>query len=86
MALDFAPSNVRVNCICPGMTDTDMGDSVVGHYRPNDNSTATKAGWQPLGRVGTPDDIAKAILFMVSDDAPFMTGSIVVVDGGLTAQ
>ena len=64
----------------------EMGDAVVGHYRPNANVAETKANWQPLGRVGVPEDIAKAILYMVSDDAPFMTGSIVVVDGGLTAQ
>jgi NAD(P)-dependent dehydrogenase (short-subunit alcohol dehydrogenase family) len=86
MALDFAPYNVRVNCVCPGMMDTEMGDVVVGHYCPNANVAETKANWQPLGRVGVPEDIAKAILYMVSDDALFMTGSVVVVDGGLTAQ
>ena len=86
MALDFAPYNVRVNCVCPGMMDTEMGDAVVGHYRPNANAAETKANWQPLVRVGIPDDVAKAVLYMVSDDALFMTGSIVVVDGGLTAQ
>lgn len=86
MALDFAPHNVRVNCVCPGMMDTEMGDTVVGHYRPAANTAATKAGWQPLGRVGVPEDVAKAVLYMVSDDSLFMTGSSVVVDGGLTAQ
>lgn len=86
MALDFAPYRVRVNCICPGMIDTGMGDDVVGHYRPDTAPAESKATWQPLGRIGSPDDIAKAILYMVSDDASFMTGSAVVVDGGLTAQ
>jgi NAD(P)-dependent dehydrogenase (short-subunit alcohol dehydrogenase family) len=86
MALDFAPHNVRVNCVCPGMTDTAMGDDVVGHYRPGADGRETKANWQPLVKVGSPEDIAKAILYMVSDDAAFMTGSVVVVDGGLTAQ
>jgi dihydroanticapsin dehydrogenase len=86
MALDFAPYNVRVNCVCPGMIDTGMGDDVVGHYRPHANPAESKATWQPLGRIGSPEDIAKAILYMVSDEALFMTGSAVVVDGGLTAQ
>lgn len=66
--------------------DTGMGDAVVGHYRPDGAPHETKASWQPLARIGTPSDVAKAVLFMVSDDAPFMTGSTVVVDGGLTAQ
>ena len=86
MALDFAPYNVRVNCVCPGMIDTEMGDAVVGHYRPEAIPAEAKANWQPLGRVGVPEDVAKAILYMVSDDSLFMTGSVVVVDGGLTAQ
>lgn len=86
MALDLAPFNIRVNCVCPGMIDTGMGDDVVGHYRPDADPAASKATWQPLGRIGSPEDIAKTILYMVSDDALFMTGSAVVVDGGLTAQ
>ncbi|WP_158602059.1 SDR family NAD(P)-dependent oxidoreductase [Pararobbsia silviterrae] len=86
MALDFAAHNVRVNCVCPGMMDTQMGDAVVAHYRPADVPEASKQNWQPLRRAGEPDDVAKAVLYMVSDDARFMTGSAVVVDGGLTAQ
>ena len=86
MALDFAPFNVRVNCLCPGMTDTAQGVSVVAHYKPGGNQTEEKRNWQPLRRVCTPDDVAKAALYLASDDAEFMTGSMLVIDGGLTAQ
>jgi NAD(P)-dependent dehydrogenase (short-subunit alcohol dehydrogenase family) len=86
MALDFAAHNIRVNCLCPGLTDTAQGDSVVGHYKPEMNPTEAKRTWQPLHRVGTPEDMAKAALYVASDDAEFMTGSIFVIDGGLTAQ
>jgi NAD(P)-dependent dehydrogenase (short-subunit alcohol dehydrogenase family) len=86
MALDFAPFNVRVNCLCPGMTDTAQGDTVVAHYKPGGNQTEEKRNWQPLRRVGTAEDVAKAALYLASDDAEFMTGSIHVIDGGLIAQ
>jgi len=86
MALDFAPYNVRVNCLCPGMTDTAQGVTVVAHYKPGGDQTEEKRNWQPLRHVGTADDVAKAALYIASDDAAFMTGSIFVLDGGLTAQ
>ena len=86
MALDFASHRIRVNCVCPGMVDSQMGDQVVGYYRPGQEIGAMQTGWQPLEKVGCPEDIAKGIAYMASDDAAFMTGSIVVIDGGLTAQ
>jgi NAD(P)-dependent dehydrogenase (short-subunit alcohol dehydrogenase family) len=86
MALDFAPFNVRVNCLCPGMTDTAQGDTVVAHYKPGKDDKEEKRNWQPLRRIGTAEDVAKAALYIASDDAEFMTGSIFVLDGGLTAQ
>lgn len=86
MALDFAPDNIRVNCLCPGMTDTAQGDSVVAHNKPELDPAEAKRTWQPLRRVGTPEDAAKAALYLASDDSAFMTGSVLVIDGGLTAQ
>lgn len=86
MALDFAKYNIRVNCLCPGMVDTDQGDSVVKYYKPELNPKEAKKLWQPLTYLGKPDDVAKAALYIASDDASFMTGSIFVIDGGLTAQ
>jgi NAD(P)-dependent dehydrogenase (short-subunit alcohol dehydrogenase family) len=86
MALDFAPFGVRVNCLCPGMTDTAQGDTVVGHYKPDADPKEAKRNWQPLRRVGTAEDVAKAALYMASEDSDFMTGAIQVLDGGLTAE
>lgn len=86
MALDYAPYNVRVNCLCPGMTETAQGVSVVEHYKPDGNQVEEKRNWQPLQRVCMPEDVAKAALYLASDDAAFMTGSMFVLDGGLTAQ
>jgi dihydroanticapsin dehydrogenase len=86
MALDFAPYNIRVNCLCPGLTDTAQGDSVVGHYKPTTDAAEAKRTWQPLQRIGTADDMARAAVYLASEDSGFMTGSIFVIDGGLTAQ
>jgi len=86
MALDFAPDKIRVNCICPGMIDTAQGDTVVAHYAPEKDSKEAKTTWQPLHKRGLPEDIAKLALYLASDDSAFMTGSILVIDGGLTAE
>jgi NAD(P)-dependent dehydrogenase (short-subunit alcohol dehydrogenase family) len=86
MAMDFAPFNIRVNCLCPGMIDTAQGDSVVGHYKPQADPAEAKRTWQPLPRMGIPADAAKAALYLAADDSEFMTGSIFVIDCGLTAQ
>jgi len=93
-ALEFARKGyrVRVNSIHPGTTDTDMGDQVVAmrarQPATNDLDEARRQGLVrlPLGRVGTVTDIAKGIVFLASDDAGFMTGAGLVVDGGITAQ
>ena len=93
-ALEFARKGyrVRVNSIHPGTIDTDMGDQVVAmrarNLATNDLDAARRQALErlPLGRLGTVDDIAKGILFLASDDAGFMTGAGLVVDGGITAQ
>jgi len=86
MALDFASDNIRVNCICPGMIDTAQGDTVVAHYAPEKDPAEAKTNWQPLRRRGLPEDVARLALYLASDDSAFMTGSILVIDGGLTAE
>jgi NAD(P)-dependent dehydrogenase (short-subunit alcohol dehydrogenase family) len=86
MALDFAPDNIRVNCICPGMIDTAQGDTVVAHYAPEKDPKEAKVTWQPLHKRGLPEDVAALALYLASDNSAFMTGSILVIDGGLTAE
>ena len=76
LAMELAPSNIRVNCVAPGVIDTDMVQ-VLGQ------DTLTELAQQtPLGRLGTPEDIANAIYFMASDEASFITGQVLVSDGG----
>jgi len=86
MALDFAKDNIRVNCLCPGLIESAQGDMVVAHYAPGKDPRTAMTTWQPLPRIGTPQDIARTALFLASDESAFATGSIFVVDGGLTAE
>jgi NAD(P)-dependent dehydrogenase (short-subunit alcohol dehydrogenase family) len=83
---------VRVNSIHPGTTETDMGDQVLAMRAKNlgtndlDEARRQALARLPIGRMGTVGDIAKGVLFLASDDAGFMTGAGLVVDGGITAQ
>ncbi len=86
MAIDHGRQGIRVNCLCPGDVDTPMLP-VDARLRGLDWKTYL-AGCEnrPMGRIGTPDEIAKAVLFLASDDSSFMTGAALVVDGGGTAD
>ena len=81
VALEVAGSGVRVNAVAPGPTDTGMLDRFTG---TPENKAALAAG-VPLGRVGCTEELARVIVFVGSNDASFMTGQIVTVDGGKTA-
>jgi len=84
MALDYARHRIRVNTVCPGRVWTPMPMS---RLRPDESHDEVRARWGkniPLGRVGQPADIARAILFLASDEASWITGTDLVIDGGAT--
>lgn len=83
VALETARSGVRVNAVAPGAIATQMMERFTGG---NKDAQAGLAGAHPVGRLGHPEEIAQALLYLASDDAKFMTGSILTIDGGYTAQ
>ncbi|HZU13441.1 MAG TPA: SDR family oxidoreductase [Chloroflexota bacterium] len=82
MALDHGPSGVRVNCLCPGDTATGMLMKEAEQLGESPERFLAEAAERPLGRIGRPEDIADAALFLAGDAARFVTGTTLVVDGG----
>lgn len=82
MAIDHGPQNVRVNCICPGDTNTGMLRDEAHQLGEQEDSFLTNSARRPLGRIGTPEEIAQAALYLASDASSFVTGTALVVDGG----
>ncbi|MFG6147800.1 SDR family NAD(P)-dependent oxidoreductase [Halobacillus sp. B23F22_1] len=80
MAVDYGKHNIRVNCICPGAIDTPMIREVL-----DDPKIAKNYEAGPLGRVGKPEEVAQAALFLVSEEASYITGLVMPVDGGWSA-
>jgi NAD(P)-dependent dehydrogenase (short-subunit alcohol dehydrogenase family) len=90
MALDYARANIRVNAVCPGDTLVDRWLEK-GYFEGSDPVSMDEAmkessAYIPMGRFGKPEEIARAVLFLASDDSSFMTGHLLLVDGGNTAQ
>ena len=85
MALDHAKENIRVNCICPGSVDTEMIQAAWRAYGDIDEAARVWSEKHPMNRIATPEEIARVVLFLASDDASFITGAAVPVDGGITA-
>ena len=85
MALDGATHGIRANCVCPGFVETPM---VLTYFEAQDDPVASRAAVEaahPLGRMGQPAEIAAAFLYLASDEARWVTGTALVIDGGLTA-
>jgi NAD(P)-dependent dehydrogenase (short-subunit alcohol dehydrogenase family) len=86
MAIDHGRQGIRVNCICPGDVDTPMLPEDARRRGLEWKTYLAGCENRPMGRIGTPEEIAKAVLFLASDDSSFMTGAALVVDGGGTAD
>ena len=82
MALDHAAQKIRVNCVCPGDTDTGMLRSEAQQLGAATDAFLAEAADRPLRRVGKPEDIAQAVLYLSSEASSFVTGTTLVVDGG----
>ena len=82
MAIDHGPQKIRVNCICPGDTDTGMLRQEAQQLGEESSRFLAASAKRPLGRVGTPEEIAQAALYLAGDASSFVTGTALVVDGG----
>ncbi len=82
MAIDHGKDNIRVNCVCPGDVDTAMLASECAQLGTNPQNFMAEAAARPLARVGTPEDVARAVLFLASKMSTWITGTALVVDGG----
>jgi 2-keto-3-deoxy-L-fuconate dehydrogenase len=85
MALDHAESQVRINCICPGRVETPFVQARLSEYPDPAKAYADMTSTQALNRMGRPDEIAAAALYLASDEAAFVTGSSLIIDGGWSA-
>lgn len=85
MALDHALDGVRVNCICPGRVETPFVKARLREYPDAEAAYREMTASQPVGRMGRPDEIAAAALYLASDEAAFVTGAALTIDGGWSA-
>jgi NAD(P)-dependent dehydrogenase (short-subunit alcohol dehydrogenase family) len=85
-ALELARDRIRVNAICPGAIETPLMRANLRAFGPEEAGFQAISAAEPLGRVGTPDEIARAALFLASDESSFATGAPFLIDGGLVAR
>ncbi len=86
MALDFAGQGIRVNCLCPGATVTPMCEAGIARSGDPETVRAKMTLLRPLGRLGEPQETARAVLFLACEESSYITGTVVVVEGGGMAQ
>jgi NAD(P)-dependent dehydrogenase (short-subunit alcohol dehydrogenase family) len=85
MALDHAHENIRVNCICPAIVETELVSGLFNQTEQGRKARDARIGTLPLGRFGTPADVAELAVFLASEESSWMTGTAIPVDGGLSA-
>lgn len=85
-AIDFAPHNIRVNCVCPGRTLTPLVEKVIAEAEDPEGKRRVLSEDRPLKRMGRPEEIAAGVMYLASDESLYATGSILSIDGGYTAQ
>jgi NAD(P)-dependent dehydrogenase (short-subunit alcohol dehydrogenase family) len=86
LALDLAPRRIRANCVCPGVIDTPLTRAFIDAAPDPDEVVREYEMISPLERMGTAEEVANAAVFLASDEASFITGSALIVDGGATAR
>ena len=88
IAMDYVDQGIRCNCICPGTVETPFVEAYLQRYHAGEIEETRKQlhARQPLGRMGRPDEIAPLALYLASDEAAYVTGAQMVIDGGLTAR
>ena len=85
MALDHAHDNIRVNCLCPSIVESDMTRNLFVETEAGRQARESRLASIPLGRFGKPADVAGLAVFLASEESSWMTGTVIPVDGGVTA-
>ena len=85
MALDHAHENIRVNCVCPAIVETELVKGLFSETEEGRKTREARIATLPLGRIGQPNDVAETAAFLASDESSWITGTAIPIDGGLTA-